>query len=117
MKNLHLYSEAFYRVNGAVVMILGGEVEVHIIFSKCVNIRNINALWKISKNQILHGSSPLFFFFQRQLLILKMNQLISSNVKCFNHDSINCTFTCQGCEVILYGCDQSALPQCSHILK
>ena len=57
----------------------------------------IYALWKNFENQILHGL--LYFSFSKTIIDFE-NESISSNVKCFIDDSINCTFICQGFDVI-----------------
>ena len=44
--------------------------------------------------------APFIFLFSKTIINFE-NESISSNVKCFIEDSINCTFICQGCEVIL----------------
>ena len=46
----------------------------------------------------MHGC--LNFLFSKTIINFE-NEPISSNVKCFIDDSINCTLICQGCEVIL----------------
>ena len=74
-----------------------------ILFSKCVNISHINALWKKEKWKIKVYMGCFFYCLKNSKTVIHFeNESIPSIILSTIH-SINCAFFCQGFEAILLG--------------